>query len=75
MSQITNEAELEFLQAQWNNKPLTQARANSTDVLVTDPIELSELREDPTADEAWLEDPLMASYSRKKVMFKFHRQC
>ena len=61
MSQITNEAELEFLQAQWNNKPLTQARANSTDVLVTDPIELSELREDPTADEAWLEDPLMAS--------------
>ena len=61
MSEITNEAELEFLQAQWNNKPLTQARANSTDVLVTDPIELSELREDPTADENWLEDPMMAS--------------
>ena len=61
MSEITNKAELEFLQAQWKNKPLTQARANSTDVLVTDPIKLSELREDPTADENWLEDPMMAS--------------
>jgi len=61
MSKITNEQEQEFLQAQWKNKPTPITRANSTDVLVTDPIELSELRKDPTADENWLEDPMMAS--------------
>ena len=61
MSEITNDAELEFLQSQWNNQSMPLPRANKTDVLVTDPLELSELREEATADENWLEDAMMSS--------------
>ncbi len=61
MSQVTNPEDLEFLKNQWNNKSMPLPKANKSDTLVTDPIELSELREDPTADEDWLNDSMMAS--------------
>lgn len=61
MSKITDESKLEFLRSQWNNKPLTKAPVSPAHKKVTDPIKLSTLREDPTAEENWLEDPMMAS--------------
>ena len=61
MSKITDESKLEFLRSQWNNKPLTKTPVSPADKKVTDPIKLSTLRGDPTAEENWLEDPMMAS--------------
>lgn len=61
MSEITNPKELEFLQAQWKNKTVNKAKANKSDVPVTDPVELSILRDSPTAKEDWLEDVIMGS--------------
>lgn len=61
MSKITDESKLEFLRSQWNNKPLTKTPVSSADKKVTDPIKLSTLRGDSTAEENWLEDPMMAS--------------
>lgn len=61
MSKITDESKLEFLRSQWNNKPLTKTPVRPADKKVTDPIKLSTLRGDPTAEENWLEDPMMAS--------------
>ena len=61
MSEITNPKELEFLQAQWKNKPVNKTKANKSDVPVTDPVELSILRDSPTAKEDWLEDVTMGS--------------
>ena len=61
MSKITDESKLEFLRSQWNNKPLTKTPVSPAHKKVTDPIKLSTLREDPTAEENWLEDPMMAS--------------
>ena len=61
MSEITNDEELEFLRSQWNNQSMPLPKANKTDVRVTDPLELSELREEATANENWLEDTMMSS--------------
>jgi len=61
MSKIINPEELEFLQQQWQNKSTSTEKANTGDVRITDPIELSELRDDPTAKEDWLNDVMMGS--------------
>mgnify|MGYP003641563660 FL=1 len=61
MSEITNPEELDFLKSQWDKQSMPLVKANKADVLVTDPLELSELREDASAKENWLEDPMMSS--------------
>lgn len=61
MSLITNPEDIEFLKEQRKSGATSLAKANKTDTRVTDPLELSELRGDQTADENWLEDATMAS--------------